>query len=642
MRKTIAAGALLAILVVAAAPAYAQTNTELLRTIHDTARDIARDMDSMLRSVGSLLDDLRDVLDDISGITPMVERNAESLRNIEAAMMGQACGDGTTPVAGMCVADITQCDADVVDGVCMASIQCGEGTLLHLDTCVADTSISYCGEGTTFRGGVCVADRAAPAPVAEPEPEPEPEPPGATIIGPATADRYVVDGDTIEVTVDDTDATYTLAFSNAPGLTEAGGRAAVQYLDALCGTLPMRMQAEGTPAGLGSRAIIHCGGVDASQAMVVSGHSSFDAADCSVREFVAVPWTQDRCVAAEAGPADAAPPAAPAEPTAPAAPTAPTAPTILGTTPAEPVRGVTAFRDFTFPVTVGDIAQWQTDSHGDPVTTAAISCTFPHTPVEMDVVIADNSAGAFAIDTSPDYTDGNRHGTTMTLTAPTPPRTLFDQQFPVGTGSAVVYDRTVEILNVGAYGGAYSVSMLVTDWDDAAWTGANDPPAPTAAERAQVLYDVDFRILTDITNIDCSMDMAGVAPGVGTAQPAKLLGLAATAPPGAALLDIVPYDVVCREAITITSVSAPVATTFLTGFNTIHVADTESGEDVAVVMDAPPLEGLAFRTSSFTIGDGDSVAPAGRDDVSLGAVALFNVEYTSASDDPCTWTQRTG
>ena len=191
--KKIAAGALLAILVVAAAPAYAQTNTELLRTIHDTARDIARDMDNMLRSVDALLDDLRDVLDDISGIVPMVEQNSESLKNIEAAIMGQACGEGTTPVAGTCVADIIQCDAEVEDGVCMASISCGEGTILHVDTCIADSSISYCGEGTVFRGGVCVAERSA-APVTEHTTDPEPGADPAsdtTVVQPVVRDRYV-------------------------------------------------------------------------------------------------------------------------------------------------------------------------------------------------------------------------------------------------------------------------------------------------------------------------------------------------------------------------------------------------------------------------------------------------------------------
>ena len=180
----IAAGALLAILVVAAAPAYAQTNTELLRTIDATVTGMAGDMERILRDVNVVLDDIRDLLGDISELLPVLDgitetisglsadvadineattRNSESLANMEAAILGEACGPGTMVVNGICMAEIVACDDEVINGVCMASIQCGEGTILHVDTCIADVSISYCGEGTIFSGGKCVAISAAGA-----------------------------------------------------------------------------------------------------------------------------------------------------------------------------------------------------------------------------------------------------------------------------------------------------------------------------------------------------------------------------------------------------------------------------------------------------------------------------------------------
>lgn len=643
----IAAGALLAILVVAAAPAaYAQTNTELLRTIHDTASDIALGMDRMLRSVDALLDDLRDVLDDLSGIAPMVEQNAESLQNIEAAIMGQACGEGTSPVAGTCVADIIRCDAEVENGVCRASIGCGEGTILHVDTCIADISISYCGPGTVFRGGVCVAEtpstqEPATGPAGTTQ-ETGPETPGATIIEPAMTDRYVADGDTIEVTADGADVTYTLAFSDAPDLTETGGRVAVQYLDALCGTAPITVQAEGTPTGLGTRAVIHCGGIDASQAMVVSGHSSFDAADCSVREFVDVSWTHDRCIAAEAGPAGTTVSPEPATPEPVATPDPPTAPTAPATP--EPIRGALAFREFTFPVTVGDVLGWERANDGDPMTAETISCLFPHTPERVDAVIADNSAGAYNINASPTYDDGNRHDSLIALTSPRL-LTLFEQKFSTGTGY-VPLDRERSIVDVGSYDGDYAVSMSLADWDDIAWSDTSDPPVPTEAEKSQKILDIQLRILTDIVNNECTISGA---PAGKTSPHTRLLSLAATDTNGV-LLDIIPHDVTCVEAVTVTAINVTPSGSVISGFDTIHVYDNEDGNSqdatIGAALNGPRLEGLAFRSADFVIGAGDtgpdSIAQSERGSVSLGGAVLVDISYDATSDDACAWTERTG
>lgn len=646
--REITAGALMAILAITAAPAYAQTNTELLRDLEDAVTDIADGLNGLVDEMGSLAGEIRLLLDRFEDILPTIESNSESIRNIEAAMMGQVCGDGTTPVGGMCEADIRECDAEIVDGVCLAGITCGEGTLLHVDTCIADVSISYCGEGTVFAGGVCVAasQPTAPTPTApttQPAPGipsvPEPGPPQPTIVEEEMTNRYIMDGDTIRVEVDGLSVSYNLAFSTTPGLSEPGGREAVQYLAALCGTSPITVDPETTPSGIEPRAVIQCGDVDASQAMVLTGHSSFDAADCSIRDFVNVGWTQERCMAAAAAtPAPTTPTT-----TTPTTPTTPTTTDPPAEAPVEPVRGSLAYQDFTFPVTVGDVLQWQEADDGDPRTVAAISCLFTHTPNTVDAVIADNSGGVYDINTNPTYDDGNRHDTHVTMTAPRY-ALLFDQQFSVGD-SSVVYDRSVEIIDIGPNDANYLVSMSISDWDDAAFA---DAAMPTQAERDQKLLDIEFSILTDIVNNDCTMSMTGVPAGERT-EYTELLAIAAN-PGSNVLLDLIPHDVACSESITVTGINADATVPFLTGYDVIHVHDNEAGSDkddtIGNAIGEPALSGLSFVSADFTValnGDNPSrIAPVDRDEVRLDGVALMSVTYMATSDDVCTWTERTG
>lgn len=641
MNKMIAAAAL-ALLAISAAPAYAQTNTEMIRDIDNNVEQLLLDFSSIVREIRVVLDDVRDLLYDINEIQPALDRNHETLMNLEAAILGEKCGEGTSPVNGECVADITMCDAEVVNGICKAAITCGEGTLLHVDTCIADISISYCGEGTVFSGGVCVASGAsAPAGTAgtagttgttgtapgtvTPDPVVEP-----TIVQPVEANRYVVDGDTVRVE----DTEYDLAFATAPGLSEAGGRDAVLYLERLCAdqTTPIRVTPQDSPAVM-PKAVVECDGIDASWALVSAGYAAFNSDDCEIREFLNVKWTHDRCIEA------AAPAPAPAA-TTPTTPTAPTTPTTPAAPAAGPIYGERELKTYTFPVTVGDIVKWDTDANNDPMTTTSISCTFPHTPMNMDVHIQDNSAGVYTIDTAPDYTDGNRHGTYVELNSPMS-RTLFEQKFAVGGGEFVAYDREISLISVGAFDGDYSVSMLVSDWDDATWTDTNTPPVPTAAELQQTVLTIELQMLSNIDNMECHLGSAGAPSGATNPQPQKLLGMAATAPDGAALLDIVPYDVTCSETITITGVSAQTTTDFISTFSVIHLEDVESGDSIAMALGDPAQTGLSFQTSAFTVGDGDKVAPADRDDVSLDGVALVTVDYSSATDEPCVWTERT-
>lgn len=655
----IAAGTLLAILV-AAAPAYAQTNTELLRNIDDTAEGIARDLGRILRDVNVVLGDIRSLLHEITDLLPVLDgiteaisglsvdvadinnattRNSGSLARIEAAILGETCGQGTAAVNGICMAEITACDDEVVNGVCMASIRCGEGTLLHVDTCIADISISYCGEGTVFSGGKCVA--VAPSMVYEPEPEPVPisaPEPVPTIVRPDESDRFVLDGDTIRVDAGAGARVYDLAFADSPGLSEPGGRAAVQYLDGLCGAGPITVTPESAPSGV-PRAVIECDGSDVAQTMVLAGHATFDAADCAVRDFVSVRWTQERCaVAEEPNEPDEPEPATPAEP-----PATPTAPPATHTIP-EPTRGVQSFRDYTFPVTVGNVLRWPTAGDGDPFTVATISCLYEHIPVSIDVVINDNSAGVYNIEKTPTRTADDRHDTLIRLATPTDIR-LVDQKFELGGGAYVVYDRQADIVGIGTTTD-YTISMSLADWDDIRWSDDSDPPVPTDDEKGQKLFDLELRMLTDITNMHCTMGGAATAGDAGSF--AKLVPLSATRP-GSSVLHVTPYDVECSENVTITGVGAGGTADFLDNFDRIHVHDNdETGKDanIQVTIDGAILTDLSFVSANFTVGSAgsgvDILGSSNPDEVSLDGVALVSISYMATSEDACIWTQRTG
>lgn len=635
MRK-IVTGALLAILAIAAAPAYAQTNTELLRDIDDTTEMIADGLNTLLRDMGVLLGDLRVLLDRLGEAIPLIESNSESIKNIEAAIMGEACGAGTVPTDGICTAPIVECDGDVVSGTCLASVHCGEGTILHVDTCIADVSISYCGEGTIFHGGVCVAAGSSPAttPQTQPTPQiprPDPDLPiEPTIVTPETTNRYVVDGDTIRVEVDGRERTHTLAFAKAPELSEAGGRDAARYLDGLCGSSSITVMPE-IRVGTMVPAIIHCGGVDASHAMVLAGHAVFDGDDCAIRDFIDVAWTQELCSSASMVPTMTTTPVT----TTPVAPT-PTA--------VEPIRGSLAYREFTFPVTVGDIWQWERAADGDPMTTATISCLFGHTPSEIDAVMADNIGGVYHIDLKPDHaTTDNRLDTSITMTTPKHVQ-LFNQRFAVGDGTYVVFDRAADIIDVGFNDGNYLVVMSMADWDDASWSDAND--IPTEAEKTQKVLDIEFTILTDIINNSCEMTMAGVLPGERSSY-TKTLSLAA-APGDNILVELMPYDVSCRESIVITAVAADASIRYLVGYDIVHVSDNETGPDATLgpSLNSPGLAGLSFESANFVVGaSGDNpsrIAPANREEVNMGGVALMSITYQATSEDVCTWTERAG
>lgn len=638
--REIAAGALLALLAIAAAPAYANTNTELLRNINDVTEDIADSLDTLVRDMGALVLEVRDMLNWMAEVLPQIEENAESIRNIEAAILGEACGPGTTPVNGMCVAEILDCDADIVNGVCQAAIHCGEGTLLHVDTCIADVSISYCGEGTVFSGGVCVVapdgtpSTTTPGQTAPTRPGFEPEP---TIVQPETTNRYVLDGGSIRIGSGGDARTYDLAFVAAPGLDEAGGRDAALFLQGLCGEGPITVDPETNPTTLNPHAIIQCGNVDASHALVLAGHADFDLADCAIRDFIGVGWTQEFCAAG-----------VPPTTTPTVTTTTPTTPTTTTTpAPTQPIRGALSYMDFTFPVTVGDILQWERADDGDPMTTATISCLFEHTPNTIDAVIADNSGGVYNIDTSPTYNANNRHDTDITLTTPRNVQ-LFDQKFSVTPGEYVVYDREADILSVGGYDGDYVLAMTMADWDDITWSDSNDPPVPTEAERDQKVLDIELRILTDITNNECTMSMSGVAPGERDTH-TELLALAAEDNANV-LLDLIPYDVSCSESVTITGVDADATIPFLPGYDTIHVYDNETGDDkddtIGNALSEPALTGQSFMSANFVVastGETPSrIAPVDRGDVYHDGVALISITYLATSDDVCTWTERTG
>ena len=653
----IAAGALLAVLV-AAAPAYAQTNTELLRNIDDTTTGMARDMGLILRDVNVVLDDIRSLLHEIADLLPVLDdmtdalsdmsadvadigdstvRNSESLARIEAVILGEACGPGTALVNGVCTAEIMSCDDEVVNGVCAASIRCGEGTLLHVDTCIADVSISYCGEGTTFSGGKCVA-----VPPVAPEPEPMPEPmletepeTTPTILQPDETDRYVLDGDTIRVDAGTGALVYRLAFADSPGLSEPGGRAAVQYLDGLCGSGEITVTPESAPSGV-PKAVVECGGLDAAQTMVLAGHAAFDTKDCHIRDFVPVRWTQERCAAADD----------PEEPQLgepqPEEPTTPIEPPVLPPTTPEPVRGVTSFRDFVFPVTVGDVLSWPTADDGDPMTVVAISCQYEHTPVSIDAVIHDNPAGVYRIEKTPTRTTEDRHDTLIRLVTPTDVR-LVDQKFELGGGKYVVYDRQADIVGIGN-AQDYTISVSLADWDDVQWSDGSDPPVPTGDEKAQRLFDLELRMLTDITNMHCTM--GGTATAWDADSFTKLVPLSATRP-GSSVVHVTPYDVECSENVTITGAGAGGTADFLDGFDAIHLHDndnTSRDDTIQITIDGEALTGLSFVSANFTVGaTGNGVDILGASDpdgVSLGGVALLSISYTATSEDACTWIER--
>ena len=663
MRK-IAAGVLLAIIVAAAAPAYAQTNTELLRTIDDATSGIARDMNAIHRGVNAVLDDIRDLLGEIADLLPVLDgitetltgmsadmadigaataQNTASLAKIERAILGGACGPGTTPVDGICMADIVSCDDEVVDGICMASIRCGEGTLLHVDTCIADVSISYCGEGTVFSGGRCVAAAPPAAPAREPEPDEAPdigpEEPSPTIVEPAETNRYVLDGDTMRVGAGTDARVYELAFADAPELSEADGRTAALYLNGLCGSGMITVEPETAPTGV-PRALIMCGGLDASQIMVQAGHAGFDPADCSIRDFIDVPWTQDRCIAAEepAGEPGGEPGGEPAEPdaTEPAAPATPAAPTTP--TQPDPIRGTLELRTHTFPVTVGDVLNWPRASDGDPAITTTISCSYEHTPSSIAAVMDTEPSSIYHIDTSSLNYTSKRHDTTIRLIEPID-RQLFNQKFEVAAGKYVVYDQKVSTLSAGT-AKDYRISMSLADWDD---VKLGDPP--TNEQKAHTIFRISLEVLTDITNMQCTMGGSPVPGGANSYD--KLVSLKATKP--GSVLHVIPYDVVCRERITITGASSAGSVDFLTGFDDVHIHDNETAgqdDDVETTINRPQKTGLSFVSDNFSIGTTggsvDLLAVSNPDDISLDGVALVSIEYRATSENVCTWTERTG
>lgn len=78
---------------------------------------------------------------------------------------GLTCGTGTHLEGSMCVADTPDlvCGADTTEqsGTCVATLRCGQGTTQQDHACVPVDGIS-CGDGTTLINGVCMADEGEP------------------------------------------------------------------------------------------------------------------------------------------------------------------------------------------------------------------------------------------------------------------------------------------------------------------------------------------------------------------------------------------------------------------------------------------------------------------------------------------------
>lgn len=627
-------------ILIATTPAYAQTNTELLRNLDDTVQEVAGNMHALLAGVRTTLSEINAVLDDISRIIPVIEDNTETLDRIEATILGEACGEGTSPIQGVCVADITSCDADVVDGICMAAIHCGEGTLLHVDTCIADVSISYCGEGTVFEGGKCIAI----SPTAD-------TPAAATPDTTTSPDRYVLTGDTIRVNMDGSDTIYTLAFADAPELDEDGGRDAVRYLDRLCG-VSQQIRINEAPQ---NKAIISCGGLDVSHAMILAKHAKFNREDCAIREFVNIDWAHDRCTTPVDTPSVTTKPATSSQTASTPTPgkitlggiefdctdtATPSTCKRADTTSTQPVKGTLGYKVFTFPVTVGDILLWETATDGDPMTVGTISCLFEHTPSKIDVITHDNTSGVYTIDTTPDYT--KRHDGYVTMTAPKHVD-LFQQKFIISAGEYVVFDRPADIIDIGKTTHNYKLALSIADWDTVQWSDTATPPIPTQTEKDQKILDVQLTILTDISNNSCTMEMAGVTPASQDEQ-TKLVSLRASQ--SGAVIRIIPHDVTCSERVTITEVEAYSTGEFVQRFDSIHITDQDTGDDKDMMITTRLSTingGLSFMSNKFTVGlngeNPDVLAPAGTTP-SLDGAALVAIKYNASSDDTCTWTER--
>ena len=190
MRKILASALLFGIMAMAVAPAHAQSNSELVRETYDAVMKLTGELSDTVWALERFAGELQNALERFESIqatndrnTEILDKNAESLYNIEMAIYGQVCGTGTTNVAGMCMPTITHCGDGTYHtaDMCLPDIvQCGQGTILHLDTCIADVSVSYCGEGTVFEGGVCVA--ASDGPTWQHTTEPD------------STDRHIVDG----------------------------------------------------------------------------------------------------------------------------------------------------------------------------------------------------------------------------------------------------------------------------------------------------------------------------------------------------------------------------------------------------------------------------------------------------------------
>ena len=184
-------------------PAYAQSNTEILRDIAEDTNYIVDNMEQLIQTVRVALADVSQALSQLEGITTLVgdlrgditamtdevkkinelnekadesveatsklleqvETNGASLTEIKNTLLGDTCGDGTTVINGLCVADIVECQSNLVkDGTCLRDVECGYGTVRSENFCIADFSISFCGPGTTFVNGQCVVGGGAVPP----------------------------------------------------------------------------------------------------------------------------------------------------------------------------------------------------------------------------------------------------------------------------------------------------------------------------------------------------------------------------------------------------------------------------------------------------------------------------------------------
>ena len=636
MRKIIP-GVLLALLAIAAAPAYAQSNTELINDIYDSTLRISSTISQIVPTLNDLIDEVRIALDGMSGIVASVDENkvtlqenAQALKNIESALLGQVCGEGTYPIGGICVAEIVGCDAEVnMAGICEAKISCGEGTIQHLDTCIADISISYCGEGTIFEGGVCVADMGH---------TPKPGPTQTRPIAPVVTDRHIIDGDTIQIDTNDDGVldTYDLAFVAVPGLSEPGGRAAISYLLDICGDAPITVIPDTQPKTSPPRGLVQCNTYDVAQTMINAGHGTFDAEDCNIRAFVGINeavWHDDQCRIAEAARLLQVPPATtPAPPmttpTPPAEPMEPEEPT--------PIQGTLGYREFSFPVTVGDILAWPMDANDDAYATATISCLFEHTPTELDIVLNEADNGVYNVNTSPDYANEERdHDTLIALISPINVDMVNQKFQPTSAPVYHVFDKPVpgsELVKLSGNDADYDISVELADWNNTLTLA--DRSMPTAAEKAAKVFDVDFTILTDITNNDCSFTMSGSHPSGDVRLQTELLGITVDA--RSVGYDVRPIDVTCSEAVTITKFEAATSNTFIDTFDKISIYDNSEGTIITTEFGAPAKTGNLMTTSDFTVGYENFLASQ----TEITNAGVVSIEYLATSPNACIWTER--